>query len=78
MPLFYYLLTGAFFIEICKFIILLEYNKTPLLVKLLKLAEFLTKLAEYWELIGRGPLENFGNRVQTQSQKIWRSCVRCV
>ena len=30
-------------------------------VKLFKLAKFLTDLAEFWEIIGRGSLENFGN-----------------
>ena len=26
-----------------------------------KLAEFFTKLTKFWEIIGRGPLDNFGN-----------------
>ena len=33
----------------------------PFCVKLFRLTEILTKLDEFWEIIGRGPLINFGN-----------------
>ena len=53
---FYYLLAGTFFIKICK-----NFTKNPSDVKLFRLAEFLTELAEFLEIIDRGTLKNFGN-----------------